>query len=131
MPVRDEIIELEQNSATGSAYERLREQWRLGERDREVALHVMFLAWDLLMEPAHLTGRTSSIQDAELVAIFNEAHASVLADGDQSRDAEALYVVGLMAHLAPWLVGPHEEWEARSGGVPEAVQGRAWRRYFS
>ena len=40
----------------GAAYEVLREQWESGERDRELALHLMFLAWYLNVEPPHLTG---------------------------------------------------------------------------
>ncbi|HEY2749357.1 MAG TPA: hypothetical protein VGL86_32285, partial [Polyangia bacterium] len=66
-------MELEQRSigtrgapALGDAYQVLREQWRAGDRDREVALHLMFLAWYLNIEPPFLTGlderRTPSTQ---------------------------------------------------------------------
>jgi hypothetical protein len=41
-------------------------------------------------------------------------HSIVLAGGTTTTDAEALYVVGLMAHLAPWLLGREDEWTARS-----------------
>src|SRR5687767_6482579 len=40
----------------GRAYELLRDQWKSGERERELALHLMFLAWYLMMEPPFLTG---------------------------------------------------------------------------
>ena len=46
--------------------------------------------------------------------MFNDVHAVVLARGMETTDAEALYVVGLMAHLAPWLVGHKDEWTNRS-----------------
>jgi hypothetical protein len=46
---------LESESAA-LAYEMLREQWRSGERDRELALHLSFLTWYLLVEPPQLTG---------------------------------------------------------------------------
>ena len=114
MSMPDEVIALEESSAPAAAYEELRKRWEHGARSRKEALHLMFLAWDLLIEPAHLTGRDPETRDEDLVAVFNDAHASVLPDGDLSTDAEALYAVGLMANLAPWLLGPLEEWEARS-----------------
>ncbi len=114
MSLPHDIIELEVKGTSAAAYEALRARWQRGFRDRETGLHVMFVAWDMLMEPAHLTGRTSETPDWELAAIFNEAHLSVLPNGDRSVDIEALYAVGLMANLAPWLLGSHEEWEARS-----------------
>jgi hypothetical protein len=110
----NDVVELEERSTSATAYEHLLDYWRRGERGREVALHLLFLAWDQLMEPPHLTGRSAATSDDELLAVFNAAHAAALPDGDRSTDVEALYVVGLIANLAPWLLGPNEEWQARS-----------------
>jgi hypothetical protein len=97
----------------GRAYELLRDQWRSGDRDRELGLHLMFLAWYLLIEPPFLTGLdTAQVEDGELAGVFNDVHAVLLSTG--TTDAEALYVVGLMAQLAPWLLGPVHEWTSRS-----------------
>jgi hypothetical protein len=82
MPVSEKAMQLELQSigkhgapTLGPAFEVLRDHWRAGERDRELALHLMFLAWYLNIEPSHLTGldetRTSS---KELPEVFNEAH---------------------------------------------------------
>jgi len=63
MPISAKVMELEIQSVgahgaptLGAAYELLRDQWRSGERDRELALHLIFLAWYLNLEPPHLTG---------------------------------------------------------------------------
>ena len=97
----------------GAAYEILRAEWRGGDRDRELALHLMFLSWYLLIEPAHLTGLDEErVSTDELMAVFNEVHEHMALS--QSDDAEFLYVVGLMAHLSPWLLGDNAIWEARS-----------------
>jgi hypothetical protein len=97
----------------GAAYELLRDQWRRGDRDRELALHLMFLSWYLLIEPAHLTGLDEGrVPSAELVATFNEVHDHMAPA--KRDDAELLYVVGLMSHLAPWLLGDIATWESRS-----------------
>lgn len=61
MPISEKAIELENRSVHGAptlgdAFELLRGQWQSGERERELALHLMFLAWYLQIEPAHLTG---------------------------------------------------------------------------
>jgi hypothetical protein len=114
LSLSDDVVELEERSTSAAAYEVLLGYWQLGRRGRDAALHLLFLAWDQLMEPPYLTGRTSATGDDELLKVFYEAHAVLLPDGDRSTDVEALYVVGLIAKLAPWLLGPHEEWEARS-----------------
>jgi len=99
----------------GPAYELLRDQWRSGDRDRELGLHLMFLAWYLNVEPPFLTGLDAAhVQPAELTTVFNDVHAVLLSDGADATDAEALYVVGLMAHLTAWLLGDDEEWTDRS-----------------
>lgn len=63
MGVPHDVLELENRSpgcdgepTLFRAYELLLAAWRRGSRDREVGLHLMFLAWYLLCEPPHLTG---------------------------------------------------------------------------
>lgn len=86
------------------AYVKLLAEWRGGSRDREVGLHLMFLAWYLLCEPPHLTGLEGQAEPpASLAEVFHEVH-QYFQPGIR-RDAEMLYVVGLMAHLFPYLLG--------------------------
>jgi hypothetical protein len=89
-------------------------EWRSGNRDRELRLHLLFLAWYCNLEPPHLTGWDEPCASStDLPALFQEVYGSfgsAILD-----DAEALFVVGLMASLAPWLLGEGvETWEARS-----------------
>jgi hypothetical protein len=95
------------------AYEILRDEWRLGNRDREVILHLIFLCWYLMVEPPNITGlNEAKITHKELQSLFNEIHDHL--NLDQSQDSEALYVIGLMAHLFPWELGDVNMWESRS-----------------
>jgi hypothetical protein len=65
------------------------------------------------MEPEHLTGfANNSGSQEELRVVFNEVHDFVRPEIE--RDSEMLYAVGLMANLAPWLLGDYKEWEQRS-----------------
>jgi hypothetical protein len=78
----------------GAAYELVRDQWRSGDRDRELGLHLMFLAWYVNLEPPHLTGLDESrVQPGELTAIFNEVHAAILPTGEDTDDAEAVFEI--------------------------------------
>lgn len=96
-----------------AAFTVLLDEWRRGMREREVALHLAFLAWYLLIEPAHLTGLRTEEMDADaLSSVFNDVH-DTLAPWELD-DAEVLYVFGLMANIAPWLLGSTDLWEARS-----------------
>lgn len=93
----------------------LRDQWRAGDRDRELALHLLFLAWYLNLEPSHLTGLDETrVSTEELPGMFSEVHDWLLPDGANSDDAEALFVAGLPAIMAPWLLGDVDLWTARS-----------------
>jgi len=122
MPISEEAMQLEIQSlgangapTLGAAFEVLCDQWRAGERDRELALHLLFLAWYLNVEPAHLTGLDETrVSSKELPGIFNEVHDWLLPDGAASSDAEALYAAGLPARMFPWVLGDHEVWTARS-----------------
>lgn len=113
-------LELQSLGANGAptlaaAFQVLCDQWRACERDRELALHLMFLAWYLNVEPAHLTGLDETrVCSKELSRIFNEAHDWLLPNGAASSDAEALYAAGLPARMFPWVLGDHDVWSARS-----------------
>jgi len=120
MGIPEQAIELELLSlgmhgkpTLGAAYEILLDEWQSGDRNRELGLHLMFLSWYLLIEPSHLTGLNEErISTDELTAIFNEVHEHMTPINNG--DAEALYVVGLMADLSPWLLGDNATWKARS-----------------
>jgi hypothetical protein len=150
MGIPVQALELEKFDVAGgkptlaAAYEILRDARRSGDRDRDLALHLMFLCWYMLIEPPHLTGLDQRcVPSSELVAVFNEVH-DYMAPGSQG-DAEFLYVVGLMSQLAPWLLGDNDMWEARSsqyrvsyrrlqpnGLDPRAFEGRgAYGEYFA
>ncbi len=101
-------LEADGEATLFAAYQVLRDHWRSGHCDRETALHLAFLAWFMLVEPARQTGyEQTEDNDTELVSLFNEAHDWL--DPAQSEDAELLYVFGLMADLAGYLV--MTEWE--------------------
>ena len=92
------------------AYHRLRRQWDLGDRDRELVLHLLFLAWYGLVEPDFITGFEGSDKVFESLRVtFNDVYSEMAPSC--AGDAEFLWVVGLMAHLFPWVLGKPEEWE--------------------
>jgi hypothetical protein len=118
VPISAEALELEQQfvgddgaPTLRAAYALLREQWLGGERDRELALHLMFLAWYMQIEPEHLTGCDPQLAtSAELPAMFNDAHEWLLPRGEASDDAEALYVTGFAAALFTEYLGDVQRW---------------------
>ncbi|HEY2028900.1 MAG TPA: hypothetical protein VGH20_06795 [Myxococcales bacterium] len=126
----------------GSACDLLIEQWCAGVRDRELGLHLAFLAWYILVEPPFLTGADEArVAPESLAGVFREVH-DFLAPLE-SRDAELLYVFGLMAHLFPWVVGDVKEWETRSaeyrtayrklapdGVRPDVFEGRGFYGHY-
>lgn len=93
----------------GQAFDGWLERWSCGERDRETALHLLFLAWYSCSEPTFLTGLPNDLRVSDL---FQEVFDAL--GGEQSHDAEFLYVAGLMADLFPWCVGSELEWKARA-----------------
>src|ERR1051326_3507426 len=95
------------------AFELLSDQWGAGDRDRELALHLLFISWYGLVEPEHITGFQGDEDTTSMLRVaFNDVYQYV-AKGIE-RDPEMLYVVGLMANLAPWALGDANEWESRS-----------------
>lgn len=121
MSIPQEVMELENRSfgingepTLFRAYELLYTEWQHGSRDREVGLHLMFLAWYVLCEPSHLTGWNERAASPEtLSACFHEIHEHFLPT--INGDVEMLYVVGLMAHLFPYLLGEVSEIETLAG----------------
>jgi hypothetical protein len=119
--------------------------WDGGERDRELRLHLLFLAWYCNLEPPHLTGaEVSAFPDGGLARLFFEVFQTF--EGTVGDDPECLYVIGLMASLTPYLLGDTDAaWEARAksyqtryrellpqGLDPEVFAGRgAYGDYFS
>ncbi len=43
------------------AYKILKVEWEHGNRDREVGLHLSFIAWYGIIEPSHITGFIDSV----------------------------------------------------------------------
>jgi hypothetical protein len=89
------------------------EQWRAGIRDRELGLHLAFLAWYMIVEPLFVTGLDKArVAQGTLPDVFREVHDFFAPP--EGQDPEVLYVFGLMAYLFPWALGDEKEWEARS-----------------
>ncbi len=115
------ILELENRSlgetgepTLGPALRVAIREWQSGNRDRELRLHLLFLAWYCNLEPPHLTGlNEDEVLSASLPELFHDVYetfSSTILD-----DPECLYVVGLMASLSPWLLGEDvATWQARS-----------------
>jgi hypothetical protein len=96
-----------------AAYAILKSRWDAGDRDRELALHLFFLSWYCLVEPAHLTGVAEPTNFSEsLNKTLSEAHDYL--DPASSSDAETLYVTGLAAHLFWFMFANGEIWERRA-----------------
>jgi hypothetical protein len=115
LALEDESVGPHGKPTLGAAFEVFRAQWESGERDRELALHLLFLAWYLCLEPPHLTGLDeASVPAGDLAALCTAAHDWLLPTGADTQDAEALYVAGLAAQLCPWAFGEPSLWIARS-----------------
>ena len=120
MPIPPKVLELENRSIgvngepmLADAYAILREQWQNGNRDREIGLHLMFLAWYGLIEPRHLTGFSESEElTQELNHTMKEVHEYF--EPWIYRDAEMLYVFGLAAHMFWFMFEDAAVWEKRS-----------------
>ncbi|RYY27184.1 MAG: hypothetical protein EOP62_08515 [Sphingomonadales bacterium] len=86
-------------------YQKLRGGWADGDREREHALHLLFLAWMHWADPSSVTGMTDDPEAAELWnAIFDHF------GGEESADTEFLYVAAIMATVTPWGFGGEEKY---------------------
>jgi len=120
MPIPQKALELENRSigingepTLADAYEILKEQWRSGDRDRELGLHLMFLTWYGLIEPAHLTGFSETDDlSQELNLMLAEVHEYF--ETQIYQDVEILYVFGLAANLFWFMFDDASEWKKRS-----------------
>ena len=120
MPISQKALDLENRSigingepALAAAYEILKVQWNNGDRDREVGLHLMFLAWYGLVEPGNLTG---FFENEDLTNELNQTLSEVHAYFEPQiyDDVEMLYVFGLAADMFWYMYDNASEWEKRS-----------------
>ena len=95
-----------------AAFEVIRDHWRSGHRERETALHLVFLAWFMLVEEWQVGYERNEENDAELGSLIDDAHDYL--NPAQSEDAELLYVFGAMADIAPWELGDFYLWKRRA-----------------
>lgn len=121
-------------------YRRLKAAWELGHRDREDALHLLFLAWMHWADPPFVTGMED---DPEADKLWRMIYGYF--GGEESTDAEFLHVAGLMAGIFPWGLGDEVEWASRAtrmqtrsldlkpdGFSPEFFEGRSdYGDYFA
>jgi len=89
-------------------YAELKARWLAGERDRELGLRLMFFAWMHWADPPFVTGMAD---DPMAPHLWQETFAHF--GGENSTDAEFLYVSGIMAELFPWVLGNETQWEQR------------------
>jgi hypothetical protein len=118
-------------------WDTLLSRWLGGDRSREAALRLLFLSWYSCIEPPHLTGLEDNVAPKGLVDELFE-----FLGGEGSRDMEFLFVMAVMAEVAPWCLGDEQHWEviaerfrARLGGNvpnPEVFFGRGgYGEYFT
>ncbi len=120
MPIPQNALDLENRSigvngepTLAVAYEILKEQWQSGDRDRELGLHLMFLAWYGLIEPDFVTGFSETDGSGqERMQMLTEVHTYF--EPQIYQDAEMLYVFGLMAELFWFMLDDAPTWEKRS-----------------
>lgn len=119
MPIPSEALELENRSigadgepTLAAAYEILKNLWDDGIRDRELALHLFFLAWYGLVEPFDFTGFSRQPdRSEELNETLSQVHSYL--EPQLGDDAEILYVVGLAAHLFWFMFRDSAVWKQR------------------
>ncbi len=118
-------------------WETLLARWSSGDRTREAALRLMFLCWYSCIEPPHLTGLEGVVAPGGLIEELFE-----FLGGEDSTEAEFLFVVAVMAAVAPWCLGDVQRWDAigvrfraRLAGyvpAPEVFSGRGgYGEYFA
>ncbi len=94
--------------AMEESYAILKARWLAGERDRELALHLMYFAWMHWADPPFVTGM---VDDPVATDLWHETFGYL--GGETSTDAEFLFVSGVMAQLFPYPLGDEHEWEQR------------------
>ena len=117
MPIPEEALALENRNlgmdyeaTLAEAYKILRSEWDKGSRDREVGLHLMFIAWYGIIEPSHITGFSRSDEELhELNQILFDVHEYF--NDKVKDDAEMLYAFGLMASMEYHMLEHADYWE--------------------
>ena len=113
MDLENRSIGEDGESTLAPAYALLKECWDEGSRDREVGLHLSFLAWYGIVEPSHITGFKNDINTArELEATFSTVHAYF--EPLISDDAEMLYAFGLPANMFWFMFEDATRWKRRA-----------------
>src|SRR5690348_1434161 len=115
MPIPEEALALENRSlglegepTLAEAYRILKTEWDSGDRDRELGLHLMFLAWYGIIEPSHITGfNRTDPEKHELNQTLFEVHEYF--KDKMTDDAEMLYAFGLMAAME-WYMLEHDRY---------------------
>lgn len=121
-------------------YRRLKADWERGGRDREGALHLLFLAWMHWADPPFATGME---EDPDASDLWRAIYADFGAE--EAEDAEFLHVAAIMAGLFPWELGDEDEWGERArrmtarslaikpeGFLPDVFEGRGrYGAYFA
>src|SRR5688572_17586554 len=100
MALPEAILALENRSigargepTLGEALELAAAEWRSGDRDRELRLHLLFLCWYCSVEPPVLTGLDES-RAPDMARLFQQVYSSLAAATPD--DPELLFTVGLM-----------------------------------
>lgn len=96
----------------------LRGKWRLGGRDREDSLQLLFLCWWHWAEPEFITGLP---EDRDTRPLWHEIYSFF--GGSESNDSEFLYVAWIMVLIWPWELGDQGRWEL----VADELE-REWRK---
>ena len=92
------------------AYKILKAECDGGNRDREVGLHLTFIAWYVIIEPSHITGFARSEQEGlELNQVLFNVHEYF--KDKMTDDAEMLYVFGLMASMEWYMLEHNLYWK--------------------
>ena len=105
---------MEDSTSEAADWLPLHDRWQSGERDRELALHLFFLSWHMVVEPAFLTGMDAAIPEFELVPLTVATAAWLLPHDADTDDVEALYVVGLAANMFGFYFGDEKVWTAKA-----------------
>ncbi len=116
MTIPQTVIDLENRSVVdgeatlSAAYSILEKLWRGDFRDRELALHLMFLSWYGIVEPEHITGFPEDDRTKrELNNMLASVHSSI--EPTIHKDAEMLYAVGLAAHMFWFMFDDSSRWQ--------------------
>jgi hypothetical protein len=101
--IEDEYHSSPHTASLGRAYDALVVRWKEGARDRETALHLLFLIWYGQAEPPYLTG-LKDVNRTRIIELFHRL------GGEFSTDPEVLLIVTIMCENAPWALGDEQYW---------------------